>query len=124
MGPDRESEIMTTIAEAQKAAAEITEFLRNAMPADASLGARLKFVYPGAGVVMVDGTKVPNEIHNRDEVADCTVQIDPVLHLQMLHLELDQGIAFRQGKMRISGDVAVAVRLGPLVLKTTNQGRS
>lgn len=115
---------MTTTVEAQKAAAEITDFLRNAMSAGASLGARLKFIYPGAGVVMVDGTKTPNEVHNRDEPADCTVQIDPVLHLQMLRMEADQTLAFRQGKMRISGDVSVAVRLGPLVLKTTNQGRS
>lgn len=115
---------MTTIAEAVKAAAEITALLRRAMPADVSLGAKLKFVYPGAGVVMIDGTRIPNEVHNRDEAADCTVQIDPVLHLQMLRMEADQGLAFRQGKMRISGDVAVAVRLGPLVLQTINRDRS
>ncbi|HEY4344125.1 MAG TPA: SCP2 sterol-binding domain-containing protein [Parvibaculum sp.] len=115
---------MTKPAEAAKAVAEITDLLRAAMARDVSLGAKLKFVYPGAGVVMVDGSKRPNEVHNRDEQADCTVQIEPVLHLQMLRLEADQTLAFRQGKMRISGDVAVAIRLGPLVLKTINQGRS
>jgi hypothetical protein len=119
-----EAESMTKSTEAAKAAAEITSLLRTAMTRDVSLGARLKFVYPEAGVVMVDGSKTPNEVHNRDEEADCTVLIDPVLHLQMLRLEADQTQAFRQGKMRISGDVAVAVRLGPLVLRTINQGRS
>ncbi|MCE9649164.1 MAG: SCP2 sterol-binding domain-containing protein [Parvibaculum sp.] len=119
-----EAESMTKTTEAAKAAAEITSLLRAAMTGDVSLGARLKFVYPEAGVVMVDGSKTPNEVHNRDDEADCTVLIDPVLHLQMLRMEADQAQAFRQGKMRISGDVAVAVRLGPLVLRTINQGRS
>ena len=115
---------MTITAEGTKAAAEITALLREAMKADVSLGAVLKFIYPGAGVVVVDGTRVPNKVHNRDTKADCTVQIDPVLHLKMLRMEADQGSAFRQGKMRISGDVAVAIRLGPLVLPTINRGRS
>jgi putative sterol carrier protein len=115
---------MTTTAEGTKAAAEITALLREAMKADVSLGAVLKFVYPDAGVVVIDGTKRPNEVHNRDIKADCTVQIDPVLHLQMLRMEVDQGLAFRQGKMRISGDVGVAIRLGPLVLPAINRGRS
>lgn len=115
---------MTKTTEATKAVAEIASLLRGAMARDVSLGAKLKFVYPDAGVVMVDGSKVPNEVHSRDEKADCTVQIDPVLHLQMLRMEADQTLAFRQGKMRISGDVAVAVRLGPLLLKTINRGRS
>jgi hypothetical protein len=124
MAIDKRTSSMTKPNEATKAVTEITDLLRTAMARDVSLGARLKFVYPGAGTVMVDGSKTPNEVHNRDEQADCTVQIDPVLHLQMLRLEADQTLAFRQGKMRISGDVAVAIRLGPLVLKTINQGRS
>jgi hypothetical protein len=109
--------------EAAKAVAEIAALLSAALTGEVSLGAKLKFVYPDAGLVMIDGTKTPNEVHRRDEAADCTVQIDPVLHLKMLRMEADQGLAFRQGKMRISGDVSVAVRLGPLVLKKINEGR-
>lgn len=124
MVPEEESESMAAKSNLSKTVIEITDLLRRGMTADVSLGAKLKFVYPDAGVVMVDGSKMPNEVHNRDEAADCTVQIDPELHLRMLRLEADQGLAFRQGKMRISGDVAVAVRLGPLVLKTINQDRS
>lgn len=110
--------------DAAGAVAEIASLLGNALARDVSLGAKLKFVYPNAGIVMIDGTKKPNEVHSRDEAADCTVLIDPLLHLKMLRMEVDQGLAFRQGKMRISGDVGVAVRLGPLVLGQINEGRS
>lgn len=100
--------------------AEITEFLRASMEGE-TLGARLKFDYGPLGVVVIDGSRSPNAIHNLDEPADCTVKLDPYLHLRMLHMEVDQTTAFRQGKMRISGDVSVAVRLGPIVLKKVGQ---
>lgn len=103
-------------AQASAVVAEITEFLRTSLDGE-TLGATLKFDYGPLGVVVVDGRSTPNAIHNRDEPADCTVKLDPYLHLRMLHMEVDQVTAFRQGKMRISGDVAVAVRLGPIVLK-------
>jgi putative sterol carrier protein len=104
---------MSTQRDAQKIVTEITTYLKQTLPADATIGARLKFVYPGAGVIMIDGRTIPNVVSNRDEAADCTVEIDPAVHFKLLHGEMDQGLAFRQGKMRISGDVAIAVRLGP-----------
>ncbi|MFZ3034682.1 MAG: SCP2 sterol-binding domain-containing protein [Parvibaculum sp.] len=113
---------MATPSEALKLVSEITEFLKQSLPADAMLGARLKFVYPDVGVVMIDGSKAPNVVSNRDEEADCIVEIDPAVHLKMLHLEMDQGLAFRRGLMRISGDVAVAVRLGPLLARSKPSG--
>jgi putative sterol carrier protein len=106
---------------ARQAMADITAYLSEKLPRDVALGARLKFVYPGTGVVFIDGVKTPSGIHNRDEAADCTVEIDPVLHLQLLHREVDQGLAFRQGRMKISGDVAIAVRLGPLLAASSAQ---
>ncbi len=126
MAPRRKIESMPANPvpqDAVKAVAEIAALLSEALTSDVSLGAKLKFLYPGAGLVMIDGTKNPNEVHRRDEPADCTVQVDAMLHLTMLRLEADQGLAFRQGKMRISGDVAVAVRLGSLVFKKINEGR-
>ena len=113
---------MATHSEVQKLVFEITEFLKSSLAPDVTIGARLKFIYPGVGVVMVDGSKVPNVISNRDEDADCVVEIDPMVHLKLLHLEMDQGLAFRQGLMRISGDVAVAVRLGPLLARSKSSG--
>lgn len=97
--------------------ADITELLKAAFHPEDNLGARLKFDYGPAGVVMIDGTKRPNEIHNRDEAADCTVALDAHDHWRMLKLELDQAHAFRQGRMRISGDPIVPLRLGPIIVR-------
>lgn len=113
---------MTPTKDAQKTVAAITTFLQENLPADRALGACLKFDYDGHGIVFIDGRKAPAIVHNRDEAADCTVVIDAGLHLRLLHREADQGQAFRQGHMRISGDVAVAVRLGPLLYGSGVQG--
>lgn len=102
--------------DAQAAVAEITTLLRHVLEGE-NLGAKLKFDYGAAGCVVVDGRKVPNDVHNRNEEADCTVQIDPLLHLRILHSEVDLTTAFRQGKMRVMGDVGVAVGLTPIVAR-------
>ena len=101
--------------------ADITNLLQSLLTPDLSLGAKLKFDYGAAGIVFIDGTKAPNQVHNRDEAADCTVTIAPVVHQKMLLRELDQRTAFTQGKMKISGDIAVAVRLGPLVFSKMDE---
>lgn len=109
---------MVTHSEALMLVSEITEFLKQSLGPDVSIGARLKFIYRDVGVVMIDGNKTPNVISNKDDEADCTVEIDPATHLKLLHGELDHGQAFRQGFMKISGDVAVAIRLEPLLSRS------
>jgi len=115
---------MVINSEALKLLSEITAFLKQSLGPDKSVGARLKFVYPNVGVVMIDGRKIPNLVSNKDEEADCVVEIDPVVHLKLLRREMDQGLAFRRGLLRISGDVAIAVQLGPLLSKSKNRGAS
>ena len=80
----------------------------------------LKFVHPGAGVVVIDGRKKPGEIHRRDVPADCTVHVDPLLNLAILQGHVNQNTAFRQGKIRIVGDVSVVTRLRPLMLRQSH----
>lgn len=105
---------------ARQAEDQIVEILKQVLTLDVSLGAVLKFVHPGAGVVVIDGRKTPNEVHRRDVPADCTVHIDPVLNLAILERHADQNTAFRQGKIRIVGDVTVVTRLRPLMLRQSN----
>ena len=107
---------------AKQAEDEIAAILKAALGGDASLGAVLKFVHPGAGVVVIDGRKKPNEVHRRDVPADCTVHVDPELNLAILQRHVDQNTAFRQGKIRIVGDVSVVTRLRPIMLRHANAG--
>lgn len=105
---------------ATQAEDEIEALLRAALTPDVSLGAKLKFVHEGAGVVFIDGTKKPNEVHRRDEPADCTVHIDPVLNLAIFQQRADRNEAFRQGRIRIVGDVHVVGLLRPIMLRQSN----
>lgn len=107
---------------ARQAEEEIAAILKAAFAGGASLGAVLKFVHPGAGVVVIDGRKKPNEVHRRDVPADCTVHVDPQLNLAILQRHVDQNTAFRQGKIRIVGDVSVVTRLRPIMLRHANAG--
>lgn len=105
---------------AKRAEDEIEAILKQAFTPDLSLGAVLKFSHPGAGVVVIDGRKVPNEVHRRDVPADCTVHVDAMLNLAIFQGHIDQSTAFRQGKIRIVGDVSVVTRLRPLMLRQAN----
>ena len=95
----------------------IEALLRAALAGDVSLGATLKFVHPGADVLVIDGTKTPNEVHRRDVPADCTIHIDPVLNLNIFQRHIDQNVAFRQGHIRIVGDPTIVARLRPIMAR-------
>ncbi|MEP5261982.1 MAG: SCP2 sterol-binding domain-containing protein [Nitratireductor sp.] len=99
---------------------EIEAILKSTPAGGGSLGAVLKFVHPGAGVVVIDGTKTPNEVHRRDMPADCTVHVDPMLNLAIFQRHIDQNTAFRQGRIRIVGDVSVVARLRPIMLRQSH----
>lgn len=108
------------VSAAKQAEDEIVAILKSALTPDVSLGAVLKFVHPGAGIVVIDGRKKPNEVHRRDVPADCTVHVDPLLNLAIFQRHIDQNTAFRQGKIRIVGDVSVVARLRPIMLRRAN----
>lgn len=77
------------------------------MPAD--LGATVKFVSP-EGVIYVDGTNVSNE----DKDADCVVSLELSDFKDMLSGELNPMQAFMGGKMKVDGDMSVAMKLQSL----------
>ena len=51
---------------------------------------------------------------------DCTVHIEPMLNLAIFQHHIDQNTAFRQGRIRIVGDVAVVASLRPIMLRQSN----
>jgi len=118
MAEKKKQAVPTSLA--AQAEDEIEALIRAALTPDVSLGAKLKFAHEGAGVIFIDGTKTPNEVHRRDEPADCTVHIDPVLNLAIFQQRADRNEAFRQGRIRIVGDVHVVGLLRPIMLRQSN----
>ncbi len=63
------------------------------------------------GVILIDGTSVSTG----DGEADCTITMTRDDFEALASGELDPTAAFMQGKMRIDGDMTVALALGQLL---------
>jgi putative sterol carrier protein len=96
---------------------EITDGLAKVIGTESGFGSILKFDYEGAGVTRIDGKNVPNSVTNEDGPADCTITISAENLMKMFRRELDPTQAFMGGKMKVTGDMSVAMKLGPILQK-------
>ena len=92
---------------------EITQRMREAVGSDSGLGSSVKFDFGSDGVVRIDGGTVDNQ----DLPADCTIQVAKSDFEAMGRGELDPTMAFMTGKLKVQGDMSVAMKLQPLLAK-------
>jgi putative sterol carrier protein len=92
-----------------------TETLRGKVGASSGLDATLKFDCGDAGVIVVDGRAVPNTVGNDDREVDATVSMTIENLTAMLQGELDPMTAFMTGKLKVAGDLSVAMKLQRVV---------
>jgi putative sterol carrier protein len=88
-----------------------TEKLRAKVGESSGLGAVLKFDCGADGVVVIDGASVPNTVDNVDREADCTIGITMENLGELITGELEPTTGFMMGKFKVSGDMAVALKL-------------
>jgi len=82
------------------------------------LGGTLKFDFGDAGSVLIDGKSAPNSVSDGEgKAADTTISIGLDTFEKMVKGELDGTSAFMQGKLRVAGDMALAMKLGPVLQK-------
>jgi len=92
-----------------------TETLRAKVGDSSGLNATLKFDCGADGVVYIDGRSVPNTVSNENKDADCTVAITHENLVALLTGELEPATGFMMGKFKVSGDMAVAMKLQRVV---------
>ena len=90
---------------------ECTNAIRTKVGSDSGLNASLKFDCGDDGIVYIDGKSTPNSVSNDNGEADCTVGITLENLTAMLEGDLDQATGFMMGKLKVSGDMSVALRL-------------
>lgn len=88
-----------------------TEAIRQKVGADSGLNATLKFDCGSDGFVCIDGKSTPNSVDNDDKAADCTVGITLDNLAALLTGDLEPATGFMMGKLKVSGDMGVAMRL-------------
>ncbi|MFO1187254.1 MAG: SCP2 sterol-binding domain-containing protein [Alphaproteobacteria bacterium] len=95
----------------------ITEGLQRAIGEDCGIGARLKLKFDQNGVILIDASRRPNRISNEDRAADCTLSMSLDTFQKVVGGEMSGPQAFLQGKVKVAGDMSVALKVAPLLRK-------
>ena len=90
---------------------DCTQAIRTKVGADSGLNATLKFDCGGDGTIYIDGRSAPNTVSNDSGDADCTVGITLDNLNALLSGELEPATGFMVGKLKVAGDMSVAMRL-------------
>jgi len=97
---------------------EIITQMGAALGANSGLGGTLKFDFGEPGSVYIDGKSNPNTVSDgAGKNADCTISVSLETFEKMVKGELDGTSAFMQGKLRVAGDMGLAMKLGPILQK-------
>ena len=90
--------------------AELTAKMKDGASKKSSFGNTVKFA-TDQGVVYIDGNQNPPSVTNDDKAADCTLRMDFSDFSDMIAGKLDGMTAFMTGKLKIEGDMGVAMKL-------------
>ena len=91
---------------------EITQGMRDRVGANAGLNKSVKFDFNDDGVVRIDDSVEPAVVDNQDLPADCTVKVSKEDFEKIASGDMNAQMAFMQGKLKIEGDMSVAMQLG------------
>jgi putative sterol carrier protein len=89
---------------------EITAKMKDGASKKSAFGNTVKFA-TDQGVVYIDGNATPPAVSNDDKDADCTLRMDFGDLDDMINGKLDGMTAFMTGKLKIEGDMGVAMKL-------------
>jgi len=69
----------------------------------------------GDKVIYIDGTGDSNQVSSEDKEADCIVSIDQENFTKLVKGDLNPMMAFMGGKIKLKGDMGVAMKLQSLL---------
>ena len=78
-------------------------------------GKKVKFDYGDSGKIFLDG--VAGKVSTEDAAADTTIKVKLEDFVAMAQGQLDPTAAFMQGKLRVEGDMGVAMQLQSVMAK-------
>jgi putative sterol carrier protein len=93
----------------------IIDGLQEKVGEDCGLGAVVKFDFGDQGSVILDASQVPNTVSTEGADPDCTMVISVEDFMAMAEGSLDGVSAFMTGRLKVQGEMGLAMKLGALL---------
>ncbi len=94
---------------------ELTQKANAAVSAGGDFTKKVKFDFGDVGKLLIDGAG--GKADNSDDDADATIKVDWDDFQKISGGEMDPTMAFMQGKLKVEGDMSVAMQLQSLMAK-------
>ncbi|MEE9315254.1 MAG: SCP2 sterol-binding domain-containing protein [Rhizobiaceae bacterium] len=78
-------------------------------------GKVVKFDFGDDGQLTIDGASDPAVVNNENGDADCTVKVEKDVFEAIASGEENAQMAFMSGKLKVEGDMGIAMQLGSLL---------
>ena len=93
---------------------ELTDQIRTKVTHADSINATAKLV-TDQGVVFIDATQSPALVSNDDKPADCDLHVSIDNLVKMSNGDLNPMMAVMTGKLKIKGDMGIAMKMGQVM---------
>ena len=93
----------------------IIDGLQEKIGEDCGLGAVVKFDFGDQGSVILDASQVPNSVSTEGPEPGCTMVISVEDFMSMAEGSLDGVSAFMSGRLKVHGEMGLAMKLGAIL---------
>lgn len=90
---------------------QVTKRVQQAVGTESGVDARIKFLFGADGILFIDAKAKPNVVHNNEGDSDITITVSMENFERIIDKKLNPKIALMTGKMRLRGDIRIAMRL-------------
>lgn len=94
---------------------EITQTMRERVGDSAGIGKCIVFDFGDDGLVRIDDTQSPATISNDQGDADTTISVSKDDFEEIASGKQNAQMAFMMGKLKVDGDMSVAMQLGQIL---------